>query len=120
MPTQKTTMENAPRKRGQETLLTLTLLAILAGAFFFFLNFATFGAFSYMIAAIVGMAALGFLHYVVWGYALSKQVAGEREELRLKDMLEAEHVDDDPMPWKRTRDEHITRLPESENHGDAV
>ena len=113
-------MENTPRKRGQETMLTFALLAILAGAFFFFLNFATFGAFSYMIAAIIAMTALGFLHYVVWGYALSKQVAGEREELRLKDMLEAEREDDDPMPWKRVRDERITHLPESENHGDAV
>jgi hypothetical protein len=111
-------MDNTPRKRGFETLLSLTLLAVLAGAFFFFLNFATFGAFSYMIAAIVGLCALGFLHYVVWGYALSKQVAGEREAQRLKDMLEADHNSDDPRPWKHVRDERVTHLSDAENNGD--
>jgi Flp pilus assembly protein TadB len=110
-------MENTPRKRGNETLLAFVLLAILAGAFFFFLNFATLGVFSYMIVAIVGVAALGFFHYVVWGYALSKQVAGEREQQRLKDLLETERDFDDPMPWKHARDEHITHKPDAENAG---
>jgi hypothetical protein len=87
-------------KKGHETLLALALLAILGGAFFFFLNFATFGVFSYMIAAVIGIAAIGFLHYAIWGYALSQQVAGEREEQRIKDLLETDQDGDDPMPWK--------------------
>src|SRR5437016_5039109 len=93
---QKTSSE----KKGRETLLTLSLVAILGGAFIFFLNLVSLGIFSYVIAAIVGIAAIGFLHYAIWGYALSQQVAGEREEERIKDLLEADQDGDDPMPWK--------------------
>ncbi len=89
----------APRNKGRETLLTFTLVAILGATFVFFLNFVTLGVFSYVIAAIVGIAAVGFLHYVIWGYALSKDVAGEREEQRIKDLLEAEDGPG-PRPWR--------------------
>ena len=81
---------NSPGNRGHETLLTLSLVAILGGAFIFFLNLVSLGIFAYVIAAIIGIAAIGFLHYAIWGYALSQQVAGEREEQRLKDLLEDE------------------------------
>jgi hypothetical protein len=88
-------------KKGRETLLTFSLVAILGGAFLFFLNLVSLGIFAYVIAAIVGIAAVGFLHYAIWGYALSQQVAGEREEQRLKDLLEEDGDGDDSMPWKR-------------------
>ena len=79
--------QNSPGN-GRETLLTLSLVAILGGAFIFFLNLVSLGIFAYVIAAIIGIAGIGFLHYAIWGYALSQQVAGEREEQRLKDLLE--------------------------------
>ncbi len=88
-------------KKGRETLLTFSLVAILGGAFIFFLNLVSLGIFAYVVAAIIGIAAIGFIHYALWGYALSQQVAGEREEQRLKDLLEAELDDGDPTPWKR-------------------
>jgi hypothetical protein len=87
-------------KKGNETLLTISLVVILGGAFLFFLNLVSLGIFAYVIAAIIGIAVIGFLHYAVWGYALSQQVAGEREEQRIKDLLEADGDRDDPMPWK--------------------
>ena len=86
--------------KGRETLLTFSLVAILGGAFLFFLNLVSLGIFAYVVAAIIGIAAIGFLHYAVWGYALSQQVAGEREEQRIKDLLENEREGDEPMPWK--------------------
>src|SRR5437868_1804321 len=94
---QKTSSE----KKGRETLLTLSLVAILGGAFIFFLNLVSLGIFAYVIAAIIGIAAIGFIHYAIWGYALSQQVAGEREEQRLKDLLENDPDSGKPMPWKR-------------------
>ncbi|MCI0376365.1 MAG: hypothetical protein L0215_02035 [Gemmataceae bacterium] len=81
------------RRKGRETLLTLVLVAILGGAFIFFLNLATMGYAFHVLAALFGIAVVGFMHYVVWGYALSQQVAGEREEERLKEQSEARDAD---------------------------
>jgi hypothetical protein len=86
--------------KGSETLLTFSLVAILGGAFLFFLNLVSLGIFAYVVAAIIGIAAVGFLHYAIWGYALSQQVAGEREEQRIKDLLETDQDPNDPTPWK--------------------
>jgi hypothetical protein len=92
---------NPAAHKGRDTLLTFSLVGILGGAFIFFLNLVSLGIFAYVIAAIIGIAAVGFLHYAIWGYALSQQVAGEREEQRLKDLLENDQDGDEPMPWKR-------------------
>ena len=78
------------RRKGRETVLTLSLVGILGGAFLFFLNLVTLGVFFYVAATVIGIAAVGFLHYSLWGYALSQQVVGEREEQRIQDMLEAD------------------------------
>ena len=86
--------------KGRETILSLSLVAILGGAFIFFLNLVSLGIFIYVIAAIVGIMTIGFLHYAVWGYVMSQQVAGEREEQRIKDLLEA---DPDNEPYSRNR-----------------
>jgi hypothetical protein len=89
-----------PASKGRETLLTFSLVVILGGTFVFFLNLVSLGIFAYVLAAIVGIAAVGFLHYAVWGYTLSQQVAGEREEQRIKELLDADQDGDEPMPWK--------------------
>lgn len=85
--------------KGRDTLLTLSLVAVLGGAFLFFLNLVSLGIFAHVIAVVIAIAAVGFLHYAIWGYALSQQVAGEREEQRIKDLLESQQ-DGDEMPWK--------------------
>lgn len=92
--------QNPIRNKGRETLLTFVLLAILGGAILVFLHFITLGVFSYVIAAIIAIALIGFLHYVIWGYTLSKHVAGEREEQRIKDLLDADQEEGDGMSWK--------------------
>ena len=91
-------MEPQKSPKGRETVLTLSLVAILGGAFIFFLNLVSLGIFAYVIAAIVGIAAIGFLHYAIWGYVLSQEVAGEREEQRIKDLLDADLDANEPFP----------------------
>lgn len=69
---------------GRESALTFTLVAVLGGAFVFFLNMVSLGVFFYVVAAIFGMVAIGYVHYVLWGHSMSQDVAGEREEELLK------------------------------------
>jgi len=68
----------AQNARG--TFVTLMLTLILGGVFLFFLNVVSFGSITYLLAALFGMAFLGFLHYALWGYALSEDVAKERND----------------------------------------
>jgi hypothetical protein len=82
--------ETPPRQSGRDTFLAFMLLAVLGGMFVFFLNFVTFGLFFYVMAAVFGMATLGFLHYVIWGYDLSEEVAEERQRELLKQQQEIE------------------------------
>jgi hypothetical protein len=37
---------------------------------------------------------VGFLHYLLWGHALTQQVAGEREEQRVRESMELDTLDD--------------------------
>jgi high-affinity Fe2+/Pb2+ permease len=60
--------------------VTLMLSAVLGGLFLFFLNGVSFGAFSYVLASVFGIAFVGFLHYAIWGYGLSKDLAQERAD----------------------------------------
>ena len=58
---------------------------------FFFLNFVSFGIFFYVLAAVAAIMAVGFLHYVLWGYNLSEDVAEEMQLERLKQQQEMEN-----------------------------
>ena len=69
-------------------MLAFLLVALLGGMFFVFLNLVTFGIFFYVLAAVVGIMAIGFLHYVLWGYDLSEEVAEEMQRERLKQQQE--------------------------------
>jgi hypothetical protein len=82
----------SPRS-SRENFLTFALVAVLGGAFFVFLNLVSFGIFFYVLAAVVGIAALGFLHYVVWGYDLSEEVAEERKREWLKQQADMDEPD---------------------------
>ncbi|MCI0683128.1 MAG: hypothetical protein L0Y71_13585 [Gemmataceae bacterium] len=75
-------------RSGRETMLAFALVALLGGMFFVFLNLVTFGIFFYVLAAVVGIMAIGFLHYVLWGYDLSEEVAEEMQRERLKQQQE--------------------------------
>lgn len=62
------------------TFVTLMLTTVLGGLFLFFLNVVSFGAFSYVLASVFGIAFVGFAHYAVWGYSLSKDLSQERAD----------------------------------------
>lgn len=72
------------------------LVALLGGMFFVFLNLVTFGIFFYVLAAVVGIMAIGFLHYVLWGYDYSEEVAEEMHRERLKQQQEMDERLDIP------------------------
>ena len=79
----------APRRR-RETLLTLMLTAVFSGGILFFLILVSGGFFVFVIACVFVIALVGLMHYVLWGHALSREVAGEREEEESRARWEAE------------------------------
>ena len=81
-------MDTRSTRSGRETLLSFMLVILLGGMVFFFLNFVAFGIFFYVFAAVVGITAVGYLHYVLWGYDLSEDVAEEMQRERLKQQQE--------------------------------
>jgi hypothetical protein len=87
-------MEPNPQPKGRENLLAVVLVLLLGGAFAFFLDMVMLGLFRFVIATVIGITLLGYLHYVLWGYSFSQKVAGEREEEELRERIEA-----DREPW---------------------
>ena len=83
-------MDNQPSSSGRESFLTIFLVVVFGGAFVYFLNFISLGIFSFVLMVIVGITLIGSNHYVLWGHGLSNEVAGEREELELREGMDAE------------------------------
>jgi hypothetical protein len=75
-------------------LLAFVLVFLLGGAIFFFLNFVSFGIFFYVLIAVAAITMVGFLHYALWGHALTQEVAGEREEQQLRERMDADVGDE--------------------------
>jgi polyferredoxin len=67
-----------PHQQRRETLLTVILSGLAAGFFLFFLILVSDGLILYMVLAVAAVVALGFFHYVVWGYAMTQEVADEQ------------------------------------------
>ena len=79
----------------RQTFLTV-FLALLLGAFaLLVLILVSGGFFLYVIYLALAIAGIAMIHYVLWGRALSREVAGEREEEQLRQRAEAE---DWPLP----------------------
>ena len=76
--------EPAPNK-SRGPVVNLLLAAIPGGLFLFFLNFLTLGVFFWVVASVFGLVLLGFLHYVLWGYAFSEEVAHDQREQEIED-----------------------------------
>ncbi len=81
------------RNRTRETALTMTLVVVLGGTIAFFLNLVSLGLFAYVLIAVVLFTLMGFLHYVLWGYAMTQETAGEREEMCRREAEEQEQAD---------------------------
>jgi hypothetical protein len=58
-----------------------------------FLVMITGGLFFYVALVAGGLAAMGGLHYLLWGKLLSERTAGEREEAELLERAKAEEAD---------------------------
>jgi hypothetical protein len=63
-------------------LFSVTVLILITGGLFF-----------YVALVAGGLAAMGALHYLVWGKLLQERTAGEREEAELLDRARAEDPD---------------------------
>jgi hypothetical protein len=90
-------MDAKPRSRssGRETLLTFSLLGLVALAVIVFL-IGILGTLVFEALLLVGIIAFfGAFHYVVWGHSLSRQVETERRE---QEELEETPVDPDAWP----------------------
>lgn len=72
--------------------LTILLTLISAGGILLFLVLVSGGFFAYVLLAVFGIGAVGFLHYAVWGQALTEEVAGERAAAEARDRLEADSI----------------------------
>jgi len=79
-----------PPSRLRENVVILTLVFVLGGIFLFVLDLISFGIFTYAIGVAGAVVVLGFVHYVMWGRAMSEQFAAEREAILLKEEKEAE------------------------------
>ncbi len=79
-----------PEQQQRGSLLTFALVALFGGGFLFFLIYASGGFFLYVVVTVAIMAAVGFLHYVLWGQALTQQVAAEKEAEELRERQEAD------------------------------
>jgi Flp pilus assembly protein TadB len=82
------TRDESRRRSSRETRLTFLLVAVFAGSFVFFLNFVSLGIFFYVIVAVLAIVGVGFLHYVLWGYSLSQELAEQMHREQLKQQQE--------------------------------
>lgn len=71
-------MEQQPDSTARGSFLSILLALIFGGGFLFFLILVTGGFFFYVALAVLGVGSIGFLHYVLWGQALTDEVAQER------------------------------------------
>jgi hypothetical protein len=71
-----------PGSPRRETLLTVVLTGLGAMGFLFFLILISGGFFFWVLVAVAAMVGLGFFHYVLWGYALTQEVAEEQANAR--------------------------------------
>ena len=85
--------QEKPPGKPRETFLTVFLALLLGAAFLFFLYFVTLGFIGYLLAAVLAMVLVGYLHYALWGFALSEETAAEREEELIKQRMEAEEIE---------------------------
>ena len=82
-------MEPDVRRSNRSTAVTICLALLFGGGTIFFLDVITFGMFGYVIGAALLFAGVGYVHYLTWGRAMMDEVAGEREEHRLREAMEA-------------------------------
>jgi hypothetical protein len=77
-----------PAATGRESFLALLLAGLCGGGFLLFLILVSGGFFFYVLCAAATVALLGLLHYALWGQAMTREVAGEREAQEARERRE--------------------------------
>jgi predicted tellurium resistance membrane protein TerC len=88
-------------QQRRATFLGLLLVLFFGGGFLLFMVVITGGWFLYVVLAVIVIAVVGYLHYILWGRALTQEVAGEREEEEARERWENEHVPAEDTPPRR-------------------
>jgi hypothetical protein len=79
-------MNQEAERQAQRGTVLATMMTILGGSLFiFFLFLACGGLWIYVLLVAVGMAAFGGLQYLLWGRAMSAEVAKDAEENTAKE-----------------------------------
>ncbi len=65
-----------PDRRRRETFLTVLLAVLGSGALLFCLVLMTGGLFIWIVVGLAGVAALGLLNYLLWGFLFSRETSG--------------------------------------------
>jgi hypothetical protein len=86
------------RNRSRETFLVVSLVLLVGGVIAFTLVFVSMGVFFYVLLAVPIFVVVGFLHYVLWGYSLSQETAGERKQMQLQEEQEDDEFVRRPSP----------------------
>src|SRR5271167_3301339 len=70
-----------PPNRTRENTLVIALFVLGGGIGLLYLDFITFGIVGSVLSLAAAIAVVGAMHYLLWGHALTKEVAAEREAL---------------------------------------
>lgn len=81
--------DSDPHQKARESMLAGSLVVLTGSMILFFLFVISFGVIGNVIAGAVIMVMVGAVHYLVWGHALTAEVAPEREAMRRQDAREA-------------------------------
>jgi predicted tellurium resistance membrane protein TerC len=92
-----------PARERRGTYLGIFLTLLFTGGFLVFLIVVTGGFFLWAAYIVAFIFLFAGLHYLLWGWAMSQDVEGEREELEMQERAEA-------GDWDRPRSEHIRRF----------
>jgi hypothetical protein len=91
---------NEPRE-ARSRFLSVMLTVMTVGFFLMVLMILTGGLVLYLLAVVAGLTGLVLVHYLLWGRAMTEEMAGEIEEEQLRDQA---RDDGWPLP-----DEHRRR-----------
>jgi hypothetical protein len=80
----------SPPRRQHETFLTIFLTGLATLGFLTFMIVISGGYFIFLVVIALSIGVFAFLHYLLWGHALSEEVAGEREEEEVPEEAEAD------------------------------
>jgi hypothetical protein len=80
----------AERLSQRGTFLTVAMTVMGGSVFLFFLFLVCGGLAVYVMAVVAGMASLGLVHYLLWGHALSADIAGKHNVKSDPDQVDAE------------------------------